>query len=618
MSVDNITPCGALNDKWDWKNGESYTDTNIEGGRTQIIRNYFDCGTYFFDGNFNVVKFPKGMTIYHGSFPLANAVVGFPVGPLFYSDPATTNLPPVAVDTILAGSSNESIEELISSHVPITAGWYGNLAIARGYSVGNNKNNPNKLCGDKCVFAYKLKKDIIMLLLDDDYNIAKILQSSHIPEELKINLELMFSLTGKRNNIIISPDKVNSVVYPDKKRLSTYEADGKFAKLACIHIINVLNYSGYCANKQTINKSHNIHVGGFHMEFIFCNAFKWLKRDLNNQNDWQSQEVINNSMITDPLIKLYYQELSLYETTNTNFHSGNLLEHSIWSLLWAEYVVDQQGEFSKLLLPELIIKNVNNIKKVIAFAAFIHDIGKMAYKKDPLIVYNNLRKKFIYFDVKDHMLYGAEFISSGIFPIYDDNAVHTTDINIDILFSKFGIELQYKNLIIMIVKLHWDFGNILKSYNNVLKQTSNEKAASDSISKMVDEYLNNIYTMINPVDVNSFSVCVASLLIISISDSLATQPYGVDRIKNKNIVAGSVGILSLNKQSTYFPYIKNIAKNYKGWNLPVISNLYTTGIILSNTILQYSVEFYNKKSEKSEQSENPTPQEEIDIENELL
>ena len=81
MSVDNITPCGALNDKWDWKNGESYTDTNIEGGRTQIIRNYFDCGTYFFDGNFNVVKFPKGMTIYHGSFPLANAVVGFPVGP---------------------------------------------------------------------------------------------------------------------------------------------------------------------------------------------------------------------------------------------------------------------------------------------------------------------------------------------------------------------------------------------------------------------------------------------------------------------------------------------------------------------------------------------------------
>jgi hypothetical protein len=242
----------------------------------------------------------------------------------------------------------------------------------------------------------------------------------------------------------------------------------------------------------------------------------------------------------------------------------------------------------------------------------------MSYKKDPSIVYTNLRKKFIYFDVKDHMLYGAEFISSGIFPIYNDNAVHTTDINIDILFSKFGIELQYKNLIIMIVKLHWDFGNILKSYNNVLNQTSNQKTAYDSISKMVDEYLNNIYTMmINPANVSTFNVCVASLLIVSISDNLATQPYGKERIKIKNIIAGSPE--DLNKKSSYFPFLTNMPKNYKGWNLPVTSNLYTTGINLSNRILQYSVEFYNKKSEKSE---NPTPQEEIeidiDIENELL
>lgn len=608
MSVDNITPCGAVKDSWDWKSGNSYTE-NI-GNDIIFERNYFDCGTYFFDGHFNVVKFPKGMTLYHGSYQLANAVVGFPVG-IEYYDPKSPNVPPV--DIILAASSNESIEELISTHFPIVAGWYGNLNIARGYS----NINTEKLCGDKCVFAYKLKKDIIMLLLDDDYNISRIFGNPHLPEELKRALEFMFGLTGKRNKFIISPDKLNTIIYPDKKRRSEYVPDKKFAELACTHIINILNYSGYCANNQTANKSHEEHTNGgrtgFHLEFIFCNAFKWLERDLMNTNDWENQIPIK-----DPLIKLYYDELDLYETTNINVHSGNLLEHSIWSLLWAEYVVNQQGEFSKLLLPEFIIKNVNNIKKVIAFSAFIHDIGKMSYKKDPSIVYTNLRKKFIYFDVKDHMLYGAEFISSGIFPIYNDNAVHTTDINIDILFSKFGIELQYKNLIIMIVKLHWDFGNILKSYNNVLNQTSNQKTAYDSISKMVDEYLNNIYTMmINPANVSTFNVCVASLLIVSISDNLATQPYGKERIKFKNIIAGSPE--DLNKKSSYFPFLTNMPKNYKGWNLPVTSNLYTTGINLSNRILQYSVEFYNKKSEKSE---NPTPQEEIeidiDIENELL
>ena len=596
MSVDNITPCGALNDKWDWKTGNSYVDNTIGGGRTPILRNYFDCGTYFFDGNFNVVKFPKGMTIYHGSLRLANGVAGFPVGFQYYN-PETPNIP--TVDTILAGSSNESIEELISTHVPITAGWYGNLDIAKKYSIGNIYNNPEKLCGDKCVFAYKLKKDIIMLLLDNDYNIAKIFGNTNAPEELKKALEIMFGLTGKRNNYIISPDKVNTIIYPDKKRYSEYVTDANFAKLACTNIINVLNYSGYCANNQTSSKSHYSHTAegrtGFHLEFIFCNAFKWLKRDLMNPNDWQSQAVINNPILVDPLIKIYYQELSLYETTNINFHSGNLLEHSIWTLLWSEYILNQEGEFKRLLIPNLIINNDDNIKRIIAFAAFIHDIGKMAYKIDPTIVYNRLRKKFIYFDVKEHMKYGADFIKSGIFPVYDDNGNNTTNININTLFSKFNIELKYKELIIMIITLHWDFGNILRTFNDVLKATSDEKTASNAISKLVDDYLNSVYTMMKPANIETFGVCVSSLLIVSISDSLATQPYGIDRITNKKIIAGSLGFLSLNKQSLYFPFLTNMPKNYNGRNLPIISKLYTTGIDLSNQILQYSIEFYNKK-----------------------
>jgi len=591
MSIDNIKPCERLN-KWNWKSGDYYIDNSVGEGRTPMARNYFDCGTYFFDGTFNVVKFPKGMTIYHGSLPLANAVVGFPVGIPYYN-PATPNLPPV--DTILAGSSNESIEELISTHVPITAGWYGDINIAQNYSRTNKERSP--ICGDKCVFVYKLKKDIIMFLLDDDYNIAKIFQSDNttIPEELKKNLEIMFNLKGKRNSFIISPDKVNSVIYPDKKRLSEYKADGDFSQLACRHIINVLNYSGYCANNQTINKSHDTHArsgSGFHMEFIFCNAFKWLKRDLTNPNDWQNQIPINN---IDPLVKLYYDQLNMYETTNINFHSGNLLEHSVWSLLWAEFILNKDGEFNKLVIPPSIVNNFDNIKVVIAFAAFIHDIGKMAYTKDPSIVYNNLRKKFIYYDVKDHMIYGSEYINSGVFPLYDDNGKKISDININILFNKFNIPLKYKQLISMIIRMHWDFGNILKTYNTEVEKTSDTNKAGVAIGGLVESYLDNIYTMMKPKDIDSFVICISSLLIVSIADNLATQPYGINRINNKKIVPGSAGAVSLNKHSLYFPFITNMPKNYKGWNLPRVSNLFTSGIYLANKILEYSVEFYNNK-----------------------
>jgi hypothetical protein len=593
MSIDNIKPCGGLRDKWDWEMGEPYIDNSL-GGRIQIPRNYFDCGTYFFDGTFNVVKFPKGMNIYHGSFRLADNVVGFPVGIPYYNP----NSPNVTVNHFLAIGSDESIEELVSAHIPITAGWYGDINVAKSYSMGNRENNPEKLCGDKCVFAYKLKKDIIMLLLDDDFNISKILQTNSLPSELKSSLEFMFSLQGKKDSYIISQDKVNSIVYPDKKRLSMYEPDGKFSKLACEHIIKKLNYSGYCANNQTVNKSAEIHVRsgrGFHLEFIFCNAFKWLERDLMNIHDWQNQLVIYNSNVVNPLIRTYYDQLNLYETTNINFHSGNLLEHSVWTLLWAEFILNRDGEFNRLLIPPNIINNFDNIKNVIAFAAFIHDIGKMAYNKDKTIAYNNLRKKFIYYDVKDHMIYGAEYINSGVFPLYDENSKHVANININELFNVFNVPLRYKELIIMIIRLHWDFGNILKIYNVELQRNSDPKKIDAVIGGVVNDYLNNIYTIMKPKDIESFRICVSSLLIVSIADNLATQPYGVNRINNKKIIPGSSGALSLNKHSTFFPFITNMSKNYKGWNLPVISNLYTRGIELSNKIYEYSSEFYESK-----------------------
>jgi len=58
-------------------------------------------------------------------------------------------------------------------------------------------------------------------------------------------------------------------------------------------------------------------------------------------------------------------------------------------------------------------------------------------------------------------------------------------------------------------------------------------------------------------------------------------------------------------------------KNYKGINLPVISNLYTTGIDLSNEILRYSTIFYNNKSKIPVPKSVPTPEEKMDIEMDL-
>lgn len=116
------TPCGQLTGEWNWKSGDYYIDTTQAG--YPITRNYFDCGTYFFDGTFNVVKFPKGMTLYHGSGMLANAVVEFPVGidyykPYSYDGGYNIPLDPENDQFVTAVATlDESIEEVVSSFFP--------------------------------------------------------------------------------------------------------------------------------------------------------------------------------------------------------------------------------------------------------------------------------------------------------------------------------------------------------------------------------------------------------------------------------------------------------------------------------------------------------------------
>lgn len=74
--------CNDINSTiWNWKSGDQYLGSI---GQLKIPFNYFSCGTYYFDGSFRVVKFPKGMILYHGSGAIANAGVEFPLGKDFY------------------------------------------------------------------------------------------------------------------------------------------------------------------------------------------------------------------------------------------------------------------------------------------------------------------------------------------------------------------------------------------------------------------------------------------------------------------------------------------------------------------------------------------------------
>ena len=554
------------NKYWNWKSGSLNIDTSTG---VDFIRNYFDCGIYYFDGEFNVVKFPKGMNLFHGSFILADNVVEFPLGIKFYEkykyfDNNPNNKKFTENILSIAATSDENIETILTDYpsvFPITAGWYGDPKVAKGYA--------GRKCDNKCIFSFKLKKDIVMIMIDDDYNIAKILNSSIYPDNMKNNLKNMFTIYNQLPYELITDNPFKRIKYLSKNRISDRNWDLPFAEDICKFIISKNGYSGYCATKQY----STYHQPNFHLEFIFCNALKYMSRDLENVMDWQYNKNMKN-IINNP--NNIISQMSLYETTNVDFHSGNLLEHSIWSLLFMEFYLNKN----------IYTMNwINNIdKKVISFTAFIHDIGKMNVNNSNIKV-NNKRKKFIYFNVPDHPKIGGEYILEGKkMPIFDFELNQIGYLDINNLFYEYGIPIEYKYLIATLIDLHWYYGkDVVGNYNNSNK-TENE------IIDILNKYNNKCFSIFQTYFPDNFKTkenyisMIKALILLSIIDVEATQPYGINRIERGNIK-------ELNKESIYYPNITNLPKKYRGGNMFTASNMYSVGIMLGEKL----IEFINNK-----------------------
>lgn len=576
-----IQTCKDLPD-WDWKSGQFKEDSTTF---IKFNRNYFDCGIYYFDGTFNVVKFPKGMSVYHGSAVLADKVAEFPVGISYYKpyDISSSNNIALKVETnsksflSAIAMTDESIEEVISQSFPISAGWYADPSTGKIYSgiSGNDaiSNKRAEYCGQKCINSYKLKKDIIMLILDDDYNIAKLFSTDWMPAKEKGRLADMFQIKQ------INPVRTNednpftrlryqteqrkpdgSVTYVPKQRKSSREWDLPFADWICENVIKKQNYSGYAATSQHTEQ----HSGQFHLEFIFCNAFSWLYRDLNNILDWQH----NPKKYPNNTVKIFIEQLGLYQSTNVNFHAGDLLEHSIWTLLFAEKIMKHLD----ITHPPI---QFDNLSKLTAFSAFIHDIGKMY----PEHATRNIKTgHFIYFSMPSHPTDGADYINGPLqLPIYDNDLNKTGVMNIDNLFEEFGIDRKYKEIVGPVVQVHWDLGNYLIELKN-----------GGDKNTLAEHYLNKLLGIYN-IDRDHFLNFLYIALIVSMADINGSQPYGYDRISEATVKPNN---FELNKASHYFPFVTNMPKQYRGGNVAIVSNIDSAGREFANFIMQKAIQEY--------------------------
>jgi HD-GYP domain-containing protein (c-di-GMP phosphodiesterase class II) len=509
---------------WNWKSGDK---TEIKIGNAVIPMNYFSCGTYFFDGEFQVVKFPKGLQLYHGSAALANANVEFPAG-LDYYNPHTlgtfSNVNSKKLTEKLIKNQNESVEYANSKFFKISAGWFADPKVAKTYSL-QNKELANT-CGEKCIAVYELTDDAIFIILDNNFNIWRILNDQSVPEKAKNELKFMFNLD--KIEAAFDQQKFGEIDIKRKRRRSYRHIDLPFTEWLCSYITK--DYAGYAAN-TAVEKG----ISYFHLEFTFCEPMKWLKRNLMNSIDWQ----FNTYEKAEKIIQQFIQQMSYYKSTNVDFHAGNLLEHSIWSLLFAEQLVVN----SKYGSPSI------DVQKKIATIAFIHDIGKM-------IVSETIQRKHdrIYYSIPNHPQIGGDYIRGKLeLPLLDSTMNVIGNFDTRSLLKAFGLKNRDISFVSKIIDLHWEFGNYLNRWKNEFDEIT--------INKFIDK-----------VGRNEPFIFFFALIIVSIADILASQPFGVNNLTSE-----------LNHHSRFFPFIKNVPKKYRGGNLSdsqaLIRNLFAEKIL---------------------------------------
>jgi hypothetical protein len=266
-------------------------------------------------------------------------------------------------------------------------------------------------------------------------------------------------------------------------------------------------YAGY-VNPETPYIKDNKPTGNARFgEVVFgYNVLDHLDRDYNNPNDWQYSSI----SLATPTLKLLIEDMEDYKTTNIDFHAGDLLEHSIWVMFYADkiYQHDKQHQNCSYCKWGSGIPRSEHMRKFIATAAFLHDIGKAG------------DLKHLYYDKPDHPHTGADYLSGKAqYRLGGSNKGKV--LNIDDLIRELDLpQGPYRQILTCLVDNHWKFGGYMKT----LDEQSPKKAAKQYIEDVMDSLTRyGLQSIINSK--KELSIYFRIQMLISAADLLGTKPY---------------------------------------------------------------------------------------------
>lgn len=270
-------------------------------------------------------------------------------------------------------------------------------------------------------------------------------------------------------------------------------------------------------------------------ELFLCNALEYLERDLTDDKDWQHVEKPKDRVVVDK----YLDQLKLYKTPNVNRFAGNLYEQTVWTLLHLEDILSRPNLYAVLSKEE---------KTALAAAALVSKIGcldgdaSIRRRTDFLILTNMVSVE------AENFLSGKrtipEFRIEGDVLVPEKPGISGADLLSQLNVSKRSDFVD----IIKLVKTHTVLFRMIELYNK-------------DPEKAVTLYLERIKNAIGETPTRSF---MYRLLALSVASIRAMQPPPDPR-----------------ERSIYFPFVKNVPKNFRGGIFSAIDKVNFVDGILS-------------------------------------
>jgi hypothetical protein len=562
----------------------------------------FECGKYFFDGQFNVVEYEQGLNMYFGNSEMVLKNFEFPVGLLqdYYNKHITFSEEEIKFLQNAQETAEKKLDLVRRKDIPANVYLYTSLNTARMMSM-----NGKVKCGNKCVLSYRTTRSTCFVNLWEPFNLMVFLKSPELSNEYKFLLMLHCGAVFYNNNGQIPDllqknvyqqfmDKLNNkdpetleifhkgmrnfsgqfddlsdFIYPENPdpnhRISTAQdplqqlqqafhpqrrfimsdlSEYDFPEILHIALMNICNSFGY---DGYVRQRHPRTDGsGTSVEPVIYTSYQYttfLERDYSDPNDWQ----YNDQMTTFHMIGKVIGEMSMYKTVRSDRHAGDLLQHSIWTALYAQYLIKTKSIFATT------IQTFPDYFPLIIASAFLHDIGRSGrgeYRE---------KQVALMFNDTDHSLHGAEMLK-GTRPYYLASSHGSVEmINASAVLTDMNIPQDKQYIVILCVLFHDLLEELLA--NNELTSDQQAKMFVSNITKSFDRY------QIKFKDEQELRLLFECIILVSIANIQATQPFvdhdefynALDEMKNKKSL-----FVYLNSVVEKFPYLTNMAQVYPG------------------------------------------------------